>query len=356
MTYAANTSKSYNGAVHVVSTPGIASKGVAITTGGTSVSAAIPNTSSGASPDFVRLAATAACYARLGASTEASAVVSTAGTGYVTGEVITLTGGTASEYMILSPATLKLLSCSVLAAGTGYALTDTITLSGGTFSQAAIATVATTKVVSATVDVGGTGDLADGAGVIVIGTTGTGTLFRASVTIASNAIVSVQSITVAGSYTVGLTDILHEPVAYVSGAASGTLLVGAQLSVAMGVGTVTVTTPGVYTETATSFTQTSTTGSGTGFTANTSSYGLLTVAVVDAGSYTVQPSNPVAQGSTTGSGASGEFTVTWATAAAAGDMLIQPGDAVVVGARGFDFVAAIQVTGAGILQCSPIEV
>ena len=43
------------------------------------------------------------------------------------------------------------------------------------------------------------------------------------------------------------------------------------------------------------------------------------------------------------------------TAAAAGDMLIKPGDAVILDARGFDHVAAIQVTAAGILQVSPLE-
>ncbi len=94
---------------------------------------------------------------------------------------------------------------------------------------------------------------------------------------------------------------------------------------------------------------------GTGATFNTSTYGVKTVTVSDAGSYTVKPSNPVAQGSTSGIGASADFTLTWATAAAAGDMLIYPGDAVIVGARGFDFVSAIQVTGAGVLQISPIE-
>src|SRR5665647_2592591 len=45
-----------------------------------------------------------------------------------------------------------------------------------------------TKVLSATVQAGGTGTLSNGAGVIVAGTTGTGTKFQASVTIASNAI------------------------------------------------------------------------------------------------------------------------------------------------------------------------
>lgn len=94
-------------------------------------------------------------------------------------------------------------------------------------------TSVSTKVLRASVQAGGTGNLGDGAGVVVVGTTGTGTKFRASVTIASNAIVSVQSISLAGEYTVNPTDVTAEPVTYVSGAVSGTTLTGAALAVVM---------------------------------------------------------------------------------------------------------------------------
>ena len=41
--------------------------------------------------------------------------------------------------------------------------------------------------------------------------------------------------------------------------------------------------------------------------------------------------------------------------AAAGDVLVQPGDAVILCVAGYTYVSAIQVTGAGILQISPLE-
>lgn len=255
----------------------VATRGVAITTGASSASAAIPDTAAGAAPRRVRLAATAACYARLGAPSEGSAVMAAPGTAHAPGDLITLAGGTYSTPMKLE--------------------------------------VATTKAVSATVAAGGAGDLGDGAGVIVEGTTGTGTKFRASVTITANAIASVQSISLAGSYSVNPTDIANEPVTYISGASSGAELTGAALNVVMGADTVTVSDPGAY---------------------------------------TVEPSNPVAQAASTGSGVDATFTVTWATPAA-GDILVQPGGAVIVDAIGFDHVAAIQVDAAGILQVSPIE-
>lgn len=412
--------------------PCVAARGTAITTGATAATGAIRDTTQGTPPNRVRLAATAACYARLGTPSEGIAAISAAGTGYVNGDTITLTGGTFTTAMVVTAATLQLISASVNAIGTGYATSDTLTLAGGTFSAAGIATIATTqlastalnaagtgyaptntltlaggtfttaailtltttKVVSATVAAGGTGDLGNGAGVIVEGTTGTGTKFRASVTITTNAIASVQSITVAGAYTVNPTAIANEPVIYISGASSGTTLTGAQLNVVMGVDTFTVTTRGNYTVETTSFTQSATSGSGTGATFNTglfgartvtistpgnytitsaaltqsatsgagtgatfntASFGLLTATVTTPGAYTVEPSNPVSQGTTSGSGTGATFTVTWATAAAAGDMLIIPGDAMIVDAIGFDHVSAIQVTGAGVLVVTPLE-
>lgn len=256
----------------------IRTRGNTIATAAAAASAAIPNTATGVAPKRIRLACTAACYTRLGVTSEISAVVAAAGTAYVPG--------------------------------------DTITLAGGTFATAMTLTVATTKVVSATVNAGGTGDLGNGAGVIVEGTTGTGTKFRASVTIATFAIASVQSITIAGAYSANPTAIGQEPVTYISGAASGTTLTGAKLAVIMGVDTVNVS---------------------------------------DAGSYTALPTNPVAQGASSDGGINATFTVTFATAAAAGDLLVTPEQSVVLDAAGFENVSAIRVTADGVLQISPIE-
>lgn len=326
----------------------IIAKGSTITTGAAAASTAIPDTIQGAPPNRIRLASTAACYARLGTPAEGTAAVAAAGTGYVNGEVITLAGGTFTSPMKVSATTLKLISAASNVAGSGYVQADTITLAGGTFSAAAVVDVVTTKVSAVpTIAAAGTGGTPGTA--TVTGTTGTGTKFQASVTISGGgAITSVDSLTVAGSYTVNPTLLTNEPV-------TGGGLTGAQLSILMGVATVTVSTPGNYTVTSAALTQSATSGSGTGATFQTGSFGLLTVTVTQAGAYTVEPANPVAQGSTTGSGASGTINVTWATAASAGDMLIYPGEALIVDALGFDHVSAIQVTGAGVLQVSPVE-
>lgn len=326
----------------------IAARGATISTGASSATTAIPNTSSGVAPNRVRLASTAACYARLGAPSEGSAVIAAAGSGYAPADTVTLTGGTFSSAMILNVATTRLISAAVNAAGSGYVPADTITAAGGTFSTAGVLTVATTKV-SATPGIVNAGTAGTPGAAVVTGTTGTGTKFQANVTIAAGGTISsVNSIAVAGSYTANPVNIADEPV-------TGGGLVGARLSVVMGVNTVTVSTPGSYTVQPTTLTQSATSGAGTGATFNTALFGVNTVTVSDPGSYTVEPSNPVAQGSTSGGGTAATFTVTWATAAAAGDMLIQPGDSVIVDAIGYDHVAAIQVSGAGVLQVSPIE-
>lgn len=323
-------------------------RGAAITTGTSSASAAIPDTIHGTAPNRIRLATTAACYARLGTPAEGTAAVAAAGTGYVNDEVITLAGGTFTIPMKVAAATLKLISTVGNNAGAGYVPADTVTLAGGTFSVAAILTLVSTKV-SATPTIVNAGTGGTPGAAVVTGTTGTGTKFQANVTIeAGGTISSVDSIAVAGAYTVNPTNIANEPV-------TGGGLTGAILSVVMGVNTFTVSTAGNYTVTSAALTQGATSGAGTAASFQTSAFGLLTVSVTQYGAYTAEPSNPVAQSSTTGSGTSGTFTVTWATAAAAGDLLVTPEESIIVDAVGFDHVAAIQVTGAGVLVVSPVE-
>jgi hypothetical protein len=79
--------------------PKIAVRGAIITTGASSAYVAIPNTSTGEAPNAVRLATTANCYARLGVPVEATVAAASAGDGYVSGEVVTLDGGTYSSPM-----------------------------------------------------------------------------------------------------------------------------------------------------------------------------------------------------------------------------------------------------------------
>lgn len=195
---------------------------------------------------------------------------------------------------ILTP-TMSAISATVAAAGTGYVPTNTITTTGSTGTQP-IFTVATTKVVSATVAAGGTGGTPGTQ--TVTGTTGTGTQFEASVTVdGGGAISAVLSISVAGSYTVNPTTIASEPV-------TGASLTGAQLSVVMGVDTVTPSTPGACTALAASpVAQGSTSGSGTGATL-TVLWGLLSIAVTSQGTnYSEASTVTVTGGGSTGGGA-----------------------------------------------------
>jgi hypothetical protein len=160
-------------------------------------------------------------------------------------------------------ATAAVIAAPGGALGALYAPGDTITLAGGTSTVPTVLTVGATAVQSATINAGGSGGTTGTQ--TVTGTTGTGTKFQASVTVAGGAITAVLSITVAGLYTVNPTDCTQEPV-------TGASLTGAKLSLVMGVGTISVTTAGVY---------------------------------------SVAPSNPVAQASSSGSGTGATFTMSY---------------------------------------------
>lgn len=150
-----------------------------------------------------------------------------------------------------------------------YAPGEVITLAGGETDDPAALTVATTQVVAANVAVGGSGGT--NGTQTVTGTTGTGTKFQASVTIAAGAITAVLSILVPGNYTVNPSALALEPV-------TGAGLTGAKLLVKMGV---------------------------------------LTATVSHAGEYLMVPANPVAQASSTGNGTQATFTMTWDATVAA---------------------------------------
>lgn len=146
-----------------------------------------------------------------------------------------------------------------------YAPNDTITISGGTgIVTSPVFTIATTQVVSATVAAGGN-TCVNGTSQTVTGTTGTGTKFQALVTVSGNAITAVNSISVAGSYTVNPTSLTNEPV-------TGDSCVGSQLSVKMGYLTLTLTNPGQVGQFSTNPEATTTSGSGTGATVNIGVY------------------------------------------------------------------------------------
>lgn len=156
-----------------------------------------------------------------------------------------------------------------------YAPSNTITLTGGTFTTATILTVTHTQLVSATVAAAGASGT-PGA-VVLTGTTGTGTKFQINGTIGGGGTLSsVSSIVVAGNYTVNPTLLTAEPV-------TGGGLVGATLSIKIGVLTATISTAGVYTVYPSNpVSQGASSGPGTGFTANLS-WGALSPTIVNGG-------------------------------------------------------------------------
>ncbi len=226
---------------------------------------------------------------------------------YATGDTITLAGGTASTPAVLTVATTKLVSLAVNAPGGAtshnYAAGDSITLTGGTSSVAPQLTVTSTQVTAATVAAGGSGGT--NGTQTVTGTTGTGTKFQASVTVAGGAITAVLSISLAGSYTVNPTAPALEPV-------TGAGLVGAELAITLGVATFSIVNAGVFTVNSATLTQASSTGLGTGATFNSAIFGVNTATITTAGSYSATPSNPVSQASTSGSGTGATFNITFA--------------------------------------------
>lgn len=123
--------------------------------------------------------------------------------------------------------------------GINYAPGDVITgQAGNGVSVPAQLLVNQTQVVSATVYNGGSGGT--NGTQTVTGTTGTGTMFQASVTVTNGTITAVNSITVQGVYTQNPRLVSVEPV-------TGAGLVGATLSVVTGVYSVVVQNPGAYT-------------------------------------------------------------------------------------------------------------
>ena len=225
-----------------------------------------------------------------------SATVTAPGSGYSTGDVLTVSGGDFSIPAKFNVASTQAVSVSVAFSGySGYVPGGTLTAVGGTFTTAATATIATTKVISATVNGAGTGGTNGQA--LVTGTTGAGTQFQALVTIAGGVMTAVNSISVAGSYTTNPT-LTASPV-------TGGGLTGAKLNLAMGVNTVTLGTAGNYT--ANPVSPVSTSGTGTGATLNVL-FGVQAITLNNAGKYVATPTNPAG---TTGAGSGATLTVAY---------------------------------------------
>ncbi len=259
-----------------------------------------------------------------GAYTLQSVVVITSSisASYAPGEVVTLAGGTNTIPATVTIGQTQLQSIAVNSSGDttknghyyGYAAGDTIVLTcTGSFSPPVTLQVVTSKVNSAIVNIGGSGGTPGTA--TVTGTTGVGTKFQANVTIgAGGNITAVNSITSGGAYTTNPNWVnTGGGYYYYIETVTGAGLVGAELLISMGVGTVSIQNPGAFSQNPSggNFTQSSTSGSGTNATFNSAVMVPISVSTNSVGAYSVTPSNPVSQASTTGSGVGITFTATW---------------------------------------------
>jgi Ubiquitin-activating enzyme E1 FCCH domain len=238
---------------------------------------------------------------------------------YAPGDTVTLAGGTFSQAAVLTIVSTGLAAAPTVSssgtwtAGLEYSPGDFITLAGGKTTVQAQVQVLTTVVNNAVVSASGSGGTPGPA--VVTGTNGTGTKFTANVTIgAGGHIASVDSIATGGSYT---ANPLYFPTdgGYFDPVTGGGLS-GAELQVSMGVGTVQLANPGVFTANPAggNLVQSSTTGFGLGATFNGALFGPNSLAVTTPGVYSVQPTNPVSQSATSGSGVRATFNLTWASA------------------------------------------
>ena len=237
---------------------------------------------------------------------------------YSPNDTITLTGGTFTSAAVLEVITTGVAIApavsnpgSTATGHIGYVPGDNITLAGGITTVQPVVTVATTQVIGLTLSDPGTGGTPGTA--TVTGVSGVGTKFTANVTInGSGNISAVNSITTNGSYTVNPTLTFGEYLEPVTGGG----LTNASLFLAMGVSTVLVANPGVFTANAAggNFTQASTTGAGKFATFTGALFGPSQLTVQTMGVYSVAPTNPVAQGSSSGSGLGATFNVTFAAA------------------------------------------
>jgi hypothetical protein len=185
---------------------------------------------------------------------------------YVDAHDVTLTDAASTTPQ---PGALSAVPATTQSGAGSYAPGDTLTCSGGT-GTACVLGIFATQLTSAARNADGSGGTAGAC--VLTGTTGTGdALFSINATITAGAISALGSIKNSGSYIVNPTNLSAEPV-------TGCGLVGATLTIKMGVNRVSVQTAGAYSVKPSNPVSTTTSGSGTGAT--------LTVTFATAGVFT----------------------------------------------------------------------
>lgn len=266
--------------------------------------------------------------------------VTSYGSAYALNNVATLVGGTGTA-ATLTVSGMGLTSASLLALGSGYIIDDQITLSGGINTSPAIVSVASygvsaisitaagTGIVPTTeydINIGGTsttplriradftktvsiayvsgGSASDGA-YFCKGTTGGGTLVKVTVTVSGGGTIYAVALTSGGKYSALPTSLLSEPLT----TDTGTPMTGyPTISMVMGIHSIVqppIINKGSYSVQASSL-------SASNGIALTPTWGISTVTVNNAGSYTTSLPTTLYQLSTTGVGIGATFnTFAW---------------------------------------------
>ena len=261
---------------------------------------------SNASPAVITATPTSAASA----ASIASGVVTSS---YDPGDTITLAGGSYVSPAVLEIALVTIQTISPSAPGAGYAPNDTIDLAGGSQTEQAVITVSSTQLSQISLLTGGSYfvGLSPANGTYTFtGYSGTGTKYKVSCLLVGGAVTKILSIISGGAYTTN-------PTAAEYIVAPGTLTTNFSATVApvMGVLSVALTNGGLFTSTPSGdvLSQSSTTGNGNG-AIFIGVFSPFSINILQPGSYTVTPSNPVSQASTSGAGAGATFTMTWANA------------------------------------------
>lgn len=224
------------------------------------------------------------------------------GVGQVTAGNRLLMGTTSTGAKIDIPNTWVVQSVAVNAAGnaTGNGLNSYVPgdLLYGTSVAPNVAgqyKIATTQVLAAQIVSGGSGGT-NGAQTVT-GTTGAGTKFQASVTVSGGAITAVNSISLAGSYTVNPVGVGKTKVGVINAEpVTGASLVGATLNLGMGALTVSVLVADVFSTNVTAITPVGGSGAGLTLTATNAQESTLQLMPTTGGLLQIGPSLMTANG------------------------------------------------------------
>lgn len=243
-----------------------------------------------------------------------------AGSDYVIGDALTVSGGTFSVAATLLLSGGEILTVAIAAAGSGYAIGDRINLAGGTFSEAAWGMVTHLQIVDFVIGDGGSGHMVGDFIQLDTDATGTYAVLAVDAVDGGGAITSGGISAIAGGGGDWTTDPTVATANYAgpgTASAGGSGLIISEITV--GIKTFAIEDGGAYTAAAITYTQGLSSGTGTGATFDSATY-LAGLTIVGGGAYSVLPTLPatVTGGSGTGGTITGTAGITQLTVTNAG--------------------------------------